>query len=106
LQKVTAFLPNLHGAVSQKCFFWHVNCTHKFMARKLNVPKIPRHNNGASQTLNRRSAPPVAALYLMRLRAQAAPEVKNSSEPRRLQVEIEAENATEAPEPVKIIKID
>jgi len=76
------------------------------MARKLNVPKIPRQNNGASQTLNRRSAPPVAALYLMRLRAQAAPGIKNSEAPRRLRVEIEAENVMEAPEPVKIIKID
>ncbi len=75
------------------------------MARKLNVPKIPRQNNAGSQTINRRPAPPVAALYLMRLRAQAAPEIKSSTEPRHLQVEIELENATESPQPVKIIKI-
>jgi hypothetical protein len=73
------------------------------MARKLNVPKLPRQNNGGVQTTNRRSAPPVAALYLMRLREQG---VKISQEPRPVRVEIEIEKAGESPQPVKIIKIN
>ena len=73
------------------------------MARKIN-PKLPRQNNGGSDNLNRRpGAPPVAALYLMRLRAQG---IKIAQQPRRTRVEIDAEADPETPEPVKIVKID
>ena len=64
---------------------------------------MPRHNNGESQPLNRRSAPPVAALYLMRLRAQG---LKINSQPRRTRVEIDAETGEDTPQPVKITKVD
>ena len=73
------------------------------MARKLNVPKLPRHNNGGSQTPNRRSAPPVAALYLMRLREQG---VKIAPQARPVRLAIEEEIGQDTPEPVKITKID
>jgi hypothetical protein len=53
--------------------------------------------------MNHRPVPPVAALYLMRLRAQSA---KIAQEPHRTRLEIEAEPDTETPEPVKITKID
>ena len=79
-----------------------MNCEQVFMARKLNPAKMPRHNNGESEPLNRRSAPPVAALYLMRLRAQG---LKIDSQPRRTRVEIETEDE-EKPQPVKITKVD
>jgi hypothetical protein len=80
-----------------------VNCEQKFMARKLNSAKMPRNTSGDSQPLNRRSAPPVAALYLMRLRAQG---LKIDSEPRRTRVEIDTETGEETPQPVKITKVD
>jgi hypothetical protein len=73
------------------------------MARKLNSAKMPRHTNGDSQPLNRRSAPPVAALYLMRLRAQG---LKINSQPRRTRVEIDTDTLEETPQPVKIKKVD
>ncbi|HTR43013.1 MAG TPA: hypothetical protein VMH87_15470 [Pseudomonadales bacterium] len=75
------------------------------MARKLNPAKMPRIPNGESQPLNnRRPAPPVAALYLMRLRAQG---LKIDSEPRRTRLQIEdAEAGEETPQPVKIKKVD
>jgi hypothetical protein len=72
------------------------------MARKLNPAKIPRHSNGESQPLNRRSAPPVAALYLMRLRAQG---LKINAQPRRTRLQIDAETGEEKPQPVKITKV-
>ena len=73
------------------------------MARKIN-PKPPRQNNGGADLLNRRPAPPVAALYLMRLRATQ--NLKIAQQPRRKRVEIDAEAAPETAQPVKIIKID
>ena len=72
------------------------------MARKLNPEKIPRHTKGESDPLNRRSAPPVADLYLMRLRAQG---LKINSQPRRTRLEIDAEKGDEKPQPVKITKV-
>ena len=72
------------------------------MARKLNSAKMPRHTNGDSQPLNRRSAPPVAALYLMRLRAQG---LKINAQPRRTRLQIDTENGEEKPQPVKITKV-
>jgi len=72
------------------------------MARKINPAKILRHSNGESQPLNRRSAPPVAALYLMRLRAQG---LKINAQPRRTRLQIDAETGEEKPQPVKITKV-
>jgi hypothetical protein len=72
------------------------------MARKLNSAKTPRPTNGESQPLNRRSAPPVAALYLMRLRAQG---LKINSQPRRTRLQIDTEAGEEKPQPVKITKV-
>jgi hypothetical protein len=72
------------------------------MARKLNPSKLQRQNNGANgtpQPLSRRSSPPVAALYLMQLRAQG---IKISPSPRRTRVAIEEEINTENEQPVKI----
>lgn len=100
---VTGFLPYLHRSVALVWFFWHVNCIQPFMARKLNPSKLPRPENGASETLNRRSQPTAATLYLMQLRAHAlkiAP-----SDGIRLEINAEAE-AEEDAQPVKIIWID
>ena len=73
------------------------------MARKIN-PKLHRQNNGGVEDLNRRpGAPPVAALYLMKLRTQG---IKIAQQPRRTRVEIDAEADTSTPQPVKIVKID
>lgn len=73
------------------------------MARKLN-PKQARQSNAAAQAMSRKSSgPPIAALYLMRLRAQ---ELRIASTPRRTRVQIEIEKLTETPEPVKIKKVD
>jgi hypothetical protein len=70
------------------------------MARKVNSPKLNNRQNGAgTQGLNRRNAPPVAALYLMQLRAQA---LKISSQPRRLRLQIQAEEKAEYPVTIKI----
>jgi hypothetical protein len=72
------------------------------MARKLNPSKLQRQNNGANeapQPANRRASPPVAALYLMQLRAQG---LKISPSPRRTRVAIEAEENAENEQPVKI----
>jgi hypothetical protein len=81
-------------------FFWHVNCSHTFMARKLNPSKL-RQSNAAAQMMNRKPAPPVAALYLMQLRAQG---VKISSQGgTRLAVYDEIDEQAE--QPVKIKKI-
>jgi hypothetical protein len=75
------------------------------MARKMNSPKLARQNSGGPQAFNRRNAPPVAApLYLMQLRAQALK--ISSSQPRRVRVQIHADNGVETPEPVKITKKD
>jgi hypothetical protein len=70
-----------------------------FMARKLNPAKLQRQHNEATQPLNRRPAPPVAALYLMQLRAQ---DLKISPSPRRTRVQIEEEAKGENEQPVKI----
>jgi hypothetical protein len=74
-----------------------------FMARKLNPAKLQRQNNGAPPPLNRRPAPPVAALYLMQLRAQ---DLKISTSPRRTRVQIKEEANAETEQPVKIKKVD
>jgi hypothetical protein len=76
------------------------------MARKLNPSKLPRHSNGAHETLpplSRRSSSSVAALYLMQLREQG---IKIASSPRRGRVEVEEDIETAAEQPVKIKKID
>lgn len=71
------------------------------MARKLNPSKLPRLNNHAeAETLNRRPQPPAATLYLMQLRAHAL----KIAPPDRVRLEVTAENDTENPVPVKIIK--
>jgi hypothetical protein len=49
--------------------------------------------------MNRRASPPVAALYLMQLRAQG---IKISSSPRRTRVAVEEEINAENEQPVKI----
>jgi hypothetical protein len=84
-------------------FFWHVNCIQPFMARKLNPSKLPRPENGAPETLNRRSQPTAATLYLMQLRAQALKIAPSDG----IRLEINAEAAAEEDaQPVKIIWID
>lgn len=74
------------------------------MARKLNSQKLGRQNNAAPQAFNRRNSPPVPALYLMQLRAQALK--ISSSQPRRVRVQISLEENAETPKPVKITKKD
>lgn len=72
------------------------------MARKLN-PKMPRGQNVGSETMNRRSHPTAATLYLMQLRAhdlKIAP-----ADHIRLEVNDEAP-IEEEPKPVKIVWID
>jgi hypothetical protein len=73
------------------------------MARKLNASKPPPPNNGAPETLNRRSQPPVATLYLMQLRAQAV----RLTPPDCIRLEVTAEIAAEEDEqPVKIVWVN
>jgi hypothetical protein len=73
------------------------------MARKLNPSKLPRPENGATETLNRRSQPPGPTLYLMQLRAQALKIAPSD----RVRLEVDAEAGTEEEaKPVKIIWID
>jgi hypothetical protein len=83
--------------------FWHVNCSHTFMARKLNTSKpATPHNGEEPETLNRRSQPTAATLYLMQLRSQAL----KIAPPNQVRLEISSEIAIEEPEPVKIVWID
>ncbi|MGH7939918.1 MAG: hypothetical protein ACREE6_11420 [Limisphaerales bacterium] len=73
------------------------------MARKLNASKPPHPNNGVPDTLNRRSQPPAATLYLMQLRAQGLRITPSTS----IRLKVSAENgAEEAEQPVKIVRID
>lgn len=73
------------------------------MARKLNPSKLPRPNDAAPETLNRRSQPTAATLYLMQLRAQAMKIAPSE----RIRLEINAEAAAEEhPQPVKIVWIN
>ena len=81
-----------------------MTCEQTFMARKLNSSKLARQNGAGPQAFNRRNTPPVPALYLMQLRAQALK--ISSSQPRRVRVQINVENGAETPEPVKITKKD
>ena len=82
---------------------WHVNCEQTFMARKLNVSKLARQNNGGTQTGNHRPpAPPVSTLYLMQLRAQA---IKIPSPTRHIRLDVANEDDIETSQPVKIVKI-
>lgn len=69
------------------------------MARKMNSQKLARQSNVASQAVSRRNSPPVPTLYLMQLRTQA---LKISAQPRRLRLQIRAEENGESPTPVKI----
>lgn len=73
------------------------------MARKLNPSKLPRPINAEPETLNRRSQPTAATLYLMQLRAHAlkiAP-----SDCIHLEINTEADSE-EDPQPVKIVWVD
>ena len=72
------------------------------MARKLNTSKPARPNNGDPETLNRRTQPTAATLYLMQLRAQ---ELKIAP-PHCVRLEISDELTLEDPEPVKIVWIN
>lgn len=73
------------------------------MARKLNASKLPRPNNGATETLNRRSQPPAPTLYLMQLRAHALKIAPSD----RIRLEVDAEAAIEEePQTVKIVWLD
>jgi hypothetical protein len=80
-----------------------VNCEQTFMARKLNVTKLPRQNSAEVQTLNRRPPPSASTLYLMQLRAQS---LKISSQPRRTRLDIDAEPGAETPQPVEIVRVE
>jgi hypothetical protein len=71
------------------------------MARKLNPTKLPRPNNAVTETLNRRSQPPAATLYLMQLRAQALKISPSDS----IRLEVNAEPPEEDAQPVKIVWI-
>jgi hypothetical protein len=102
LEKSRVFHFNFIQPTQKLAFFWHVNCEHRFMARKINPSKLLRQNNPASQLANRRTLPPASALYLMQLRAQA---MKITSPSRRLRLEISTEIDGETPQPVKIIWI-
>jgi hypothetical protein len=87
-------------ALSQRIgLFWHVTCTQTFMARKMSSPKAGRQNNAGPQALNRRNTPQVPALYLMQLRKQAQ---RIYSEPRRVRLQIIAEDPAETIVPVKV----
>ncbi|HTV41510.1 MAG TPA: hypothetical protein VMF08_13090 [Candidatus Sulfotelmatobacter sp.] len=72
------------------------------MARKLNASKPARPNNGESETLNRRTQPTAATLYLMQLRAQGL----KITPPNRVRLEVSDEVVIEDPEPVKIVWLD
>lgn len=73
------------------------------MARKLNPSKLPRPDDGAEETMNRRSQPAASTLYLMQLRAQAL----RIAPPDCIRLEISAETATEDDvQPVEIVWID
>ncbi|HEX3625665.1 MAG TPA: hypothetical protein VH280_09585 [Verrucomicrobiae bacterium] len=73
------------------------------MARKLNPTNLPRPEEVAPETLNRRSHPTASTLVLMQLRAQ---ELKITP-PASIRLEISAEDATEDDaQPVKIVLID
>jgi hypothetical protein len=72
------------------------------MARKLNPSKLPRPNNTATETLNHRSQPPAATLYLMQLRAQALKIAPSD----HIRLEVNAETTEEDAQPVKIVWID
>lgn len=72
------------------------------MARKLNPSKLQRHNHAAAQIMNRKPAPPVAALYLMQLRAQGM-KIPTPQGSTRLEVHDEIEEQSE--QPVKITKV-
>ena len=71
------------------------------MARKLNPSKLPRPDNAATETLNRRSHPTAATLYLMQLRAQALKIAPSGC----IRLEINADTTEEDPQPVKIVWI-
>ena len=73
------------------------------MARKLNPLKQPRTDDAAPETLDRRSQPAAATLYLMQLRAHAVKIAPSDS----IRLEIDAEAAAEEDaQPVKIIWLD
>lgn len=73
------------------------------MARKLNPSKLPRPDDAAMETMNRRSQPPASTLYLMQLRAQALKIAPSDC----IRLEISAETAAEDDvQPVKIVWID
>jgi hypothetical protein len=73
------------------------------MARKLNTSKLAREEDSAPETLNRRSQPPAATLYLMQLRAHAL----KITPPDCIRLEVSAEAAAEEDvQPVKIVWID
>lgn len=72
------------------------------MARKLNPSKVPQPDDAAPDTMNRRSQPTAATLYLMQLREQAL----KITPPDCIRLEISAEAATEEDaQPVKIVWI-
>jgi hypothetical protein len=73
------------------------------MARKINSTKLPRQTNGVLHPANRRSAPPVTALYLMQLRAQA---MKIAPLPRGTRLTIQVDTDAEAAQPIKIKKVE
>ena len=73
------------------------------MARKLNPSKLPQPDDAAVETMNRRSQPTAATLYLMQLRAQAL----KITPPDCIRLEISAEAATEEDaQPVEIVWLD
>lgn len=74
------------------------------MARKLDTSKLEREDDPAgADTLNRRTQPPAATLYLMQLRAQAL----KIAPPDCIRLEVSAEvDAEEDAQPVKIVWID
>ena len=73
------------------------------MARKMNSPKVARQNSAGPQAFTRRNGPTVPALYLMQLRKQS---LKIESEPRRVRLQIHAEDPAEVVVPVKISSKD
>ena len=72
------------------------------MARKLNPLKQPRTDDVPQETLDHRSQPAAATLYLMQLRAHAVKIAPSES----IRLEIDAEHASEEEQPVKITWID
>jgi hypothetical protein len=82
-----------------------MNCSNKFMAKKMNTLRFVPQVRGGPEGAHRRTAPPLPTLYFnfMEPRKQAATVYPPK---RRLQITVDAENRDEVPQPIKITYAD